>query len=51
MDLAQYFQVEQVPTLISIVQGEQIDRVDGAVDDETLDEIIDHLLEQSQHHG
>ncbi|CAD5216444.1 unnamed protein product [Bursaphelenchus okinawaensis] len=51
VDVAQYFQVEQVPTLISHYDSDELERVVGDVDDETLEDIIEDLIERSQHHG
>ncbi|CAD5222352.1 unnamed protein product [Bursaphelenchus xylophilus] len=51
VDVAEYFQVAEVPTLISHDEEGEIDRIVGDVDDETLDEILEDLIDRSQHHG
>ncbi|KAI6201292.1 hypothetical protein M3Y96_00826300 [Aphelenchoides besseyi] len=48
VDLANYFEIETVPTLISFFHCETIERKEGNCTDEELQAMIDHLIER--HH-
>lgn len=45
-ELADYFKIESVPTLITFVESESVERIDGSVDDDELDELIQDLVER-----
>jgi thioredoxin-related protein len=45
-ELSEYFQIEVTPTLISYLNGEAFERVDGTTDDEELEDVIQTLIDQ-----
>jgi hypothetical protein len=47
-ELTDYFQIEVTPTLISYLNGEAFEHVDGQLDDEEMEEVIQTLVDQLQ---
>lgn len=47
-ELTDYFQIEVTPTLISFLNGEVFERVDGNSPDEEIEDVIQTLVEQAQ---
>ncbi|KAI6214965.1 Thioredoxin [Aphelenchoides besseyi] len=48
VDLANYFEIETVPTLITFFHCETVERKEGTCTDEELQNLIDHLIDR--HH-
>ncbi|KAI6177077.1 hypothetical protein M3Y97_00868100 [Aphelenchoides bicaudatus] len=46
-ELSEYFQIEETPTLISFLNGNAFERVDGNSEDEEIQDIIETLIDQA----